>query len=96
MRGRRRRSVAVTVEAVFSVVNVDTSSSVVGILIDSVLHLAKNSVDVNEILLSSCAGHWQVVLLSQGVLARGRTSVDRSGSRLRHVLLGSSHRTVGD
>jgi len=96
VRGRRRRSVAVTVEAVFSVVNVDTSSSVVGILIDSVLHLAKNGVDVNEILLSSRAGHGQVVLLSQGVLARSRTSVDRCGSRLRHVLLGSSHRTVGN
>lgn len=96
MRGRRRRGVAVTVEAVFSVMNVDTSSSVVSILVDGVLHLAKNGVDVNEILLSSRAGHGQVVLLSQGVLARSRTSVDRCGSRLRHVLLGSSHRTVGN
>jgi hypothetical protein len=96
VRGRRRRGVAVTVEAVFSVMNVDTSSSVVSILVDGVLHLAKNGVDVNEILLSSRAGHGQVVLLSQGVLARSRTSVDRCGSRLRHVLLGSSHRTVGN
>lgn len=80
------------------VVNVNASSSMVGILINSVLHLAQEVVNVDEILLSASIGHRQIVLLSQGVLAGGRASVDNGGtSGLRHVmLLRSGHGSVGD
>lgn len=94
MRGRRRRSVAVTVEAI--TVDMNASSSVAGILVDGVLHLAEDVVDVNEILLRAGAGHREVVLLSQRV-AGSRASVHGGrGSWLRHVLLCGGHGAVGD
>lgn len=96
MRARRRGSVAVTVETALRLVDMNTRSSVVSILIDGILHLTENVIDVNEILLGARARHGQVVLLSQRVLAGGMTSVDRSGSMLRHVLLSGSHGTVGN
>jgi hypothetical protein len=96
VRARGRGSVTVTVETALRLVDVNARSSVVSILVDGILHLAENVIDVNEILLGTRARHGQVILLSQRVLARGMTSVDRSGSVLRHVLLSGSHGAVGD
>lgn len=94
MRSRRRRSVAVTVEAL--AVDMNASSSVAGVLVDGVLHLTKDVVDVDEILLRARVGHREIVLLSQGV-ARSRASV-HGGRRswLRHVLLCGGYGAVGD
>jgi hypothetical protein len=96
VRARRRGSVAVTVETALRLVDVNTRSSVVSILVDGILHLTEDVIDVNQILLGARARHGQVLLLSQRVLTRGMTSVDRSGSMLRHVLFSCSHGTVGD
>lgn len=74
----------------------DTSSGMVGILVDCVLHLAEDVIDVDEVLLGASAGHRQVILLGQGVLARRWAGVNRSWGMLGHVLLSSSHRAVGD
>jgi hypothetical protein len=68
----------------------------VGVLIYGVLHLAEDVIDVDEVFLGARAGHGQVILLCEGVLARWWAGVNRSRSRLRHVLLSSSHRAVGD
>jgi hypothetical protein len=94
--GRGRRSVAITVVAAFRVVDVDTGGGMVGVLVDCVLHLAENGIDVDEVLLGASARHRQVILLSQGVLARWWAGVNRSWGVLGHVLLSSSHRAVGD
>lgn len=94
MRSRRRRSVAVAVEAL--AVDVNASSSMAGILVDGVLHLTKDVVDVDEILLRARVGHGEIILLSQGV-AGSRASV-HGGRRswLRHVLFCGGHGAVGD
>jgi hypothetical protein len=67
------------------------------VLVDGILHLAKESVELDEILLGPGVGHGQVVLLSQRVLSWGSGSVnDGRGSVVRHVLLSGGHRSVGD
>lgn len=70
MRSRGRRGVAVTVETTITLVNVNASSSMVGVLIDGVLHFAQDVIDVDEVFLGARAGHGEVILLSEGVLAR--------------------------
>lgn len=67
----RRRAMAETTEMLAAVVNVDTSSSVTSIFINSVLHLSKKIVDLDQILLGSGVGrNGKIVLLSQRVLGR--------------------------
>ena len=53
----RRRCVAVSIVGVFSVVDLDVGSCVVGVLVDGVLHLTEKVVDVNEILLGAGVRH---------------------------------------
>lgn len=79
------------------VVGVNTGSSVAGILVNRVLHLAQKIVEMDEILLCAGVGHGQVVLLSERVLRRCWAAMDHRGCMLlRHVLLRGSHGTVGD
>lgn len=76
--------------------DMNAGSSVAGVLVDGVLHLTKDVVDVDEILLRARVGHGEIVLLSQGV-AGSRASVHGGrGSWLRHVLLCGGHGAVGD
>jgi hypothetical protein len=51
-------------------INVNVGSGVVGILIDTILHLVQDVVDVDQVLLCTCVGHGQIVLLGKRVLAR--------------------------
>jgi hypothetical protein len=76
--------------------DMNAGSSVAGVLVDGVLHLAKDVVDVDEILLRARVGHGEIVLLSQGV-AGSRASV-HGGRRswLGHVLLCGGHGAIGD
>jgi hypothetical protein len=94
---RRRGSASVSVEAVISAVYVNTGSSVAGVVVDGVLHLAQEVVDMDEILLGACVGHGQVVLLSHGVVAGcGSVKNGSRASRLGHILSGWPHGTVGN
>jgi hypothetical protein len=78
-------------------VDLTAGSGVVCILVDGVLHLTEKVVDVNQILLGAGVRHGKIILLSQGVLARGGTSMNnRWTSRLRHVLLRCGHWTIWD
>ena len=88
--------------------NVNSGSSMAGVLIDGILHLTKHVVDLNEVLLGSGIGHGQVVLLSQRVLGHSRDAAAAAAAtttthgvswlrlmlRLRHVLV-SGHCAVG-
>ena len=91
-----RLTVAVAVEAVTAVVDLDAGGGMARVLVDGVLHLAQEVVKLNEVLLGPGAGHRQIVLLRERVLRRGRAAVKhgRRGLmvlRLRHVLLRGSH-----
>lgn len=89
-----------SIVAFAAAMNVNTSSSMAGVLIDGILHLTKHVVNLNQVLLGSGIGHGQVVLLSQRVLGNSRTaaaattSTAHAVSWLRHVLF-SGHWAVG-
>jgi len=68
----------------------------VGILIDGVLHLAKQVVELNKVLLRSGVGHWQIILLSKRVLRWRRAVMNHYRCWLRHVLFRSRHGTIGN
>lgn len=97
MSRRGRGSASVSVKTVISVVYVNTSSGVVSVVVNGVLHLAQEVIDVDEILLSASVGHGQVVLLRERVVT-GLGSVKNSSraSRLGHILCGRAHGTVGN
>lgn len=81
---------------IIAVVDLDTGSGVVGVLVDGVLHLAEEIVDLDEVLLGpGVGGHGQVVLLGQGVLGRRRAGVGNRGG-LGHVVLGGRHGAARD
>lgn len=87
-------------KVVTAMVNVDIGSGVVGVFIDGLLHLAKQIIDLDQILVGpGIGGHGQIVLLRQGILGWRRTSVGmgHGGSRLGQILLGGRHgTTAGD
>jgi hypothetical protein len=96
---RGRRAMAETTEMLAAVVNVDTSSSVASIFINSVLHLSKKIVDLDQILLGSGVGcNGKIVLLSQRVLGRRRTSLRHgwTGWLGQIALRSSSHWAAGN
>jgi hypothetical protein len=84
---------------IVAIVNMYAGSSMLGILVDGILHLAEEIVNMDKILMGAGARHRQVVLLSQRVVSNGRntgTHAARDVRRLGHVMIGSSHGTLGD
>lgn len=106
MVSRGRWAVTVASIVALAAMNVNSGSSMAGVLIDGILHLTKHVVDLNEVLLGSGIGHGQVVLLSQRVLGHSRDAAAAAAAtthgvswlrlmlRLRHVLV-SGHCAVG-
>lgn len=57
-----------TAKLVVAAVNLDACCGLVGVVVDGVLHLAKEVVDLNKILLcTGVCGHGKIVLLGEGV-----------------------------
>lgn len=85
---RRRRAVTESAELVMTIVNLDSSGGVAGVVVDGVLHLSEKVVDLDKVLLCPGVGrHGEVVLLRKRVGTRTVTH----GHRLRSVALSRRH-----
>lgn len=93
--GRGRGSAAIG-ETALGIMDVNTSSSMGGILINRVLHLAEEIVDLDEVLVRAGIRDGEIVLLGEGVVRWSRSGVDSWPSLLRNVLLCGSHGAGGD
>lgn len=88
-----RGAVTETAKLIVTAVNLDAGCGLVGVVIDGILHLPKEVVDLNKILLCACIrGHGEVVLLCKRVGSRAVTH----GYGLGSVTLGGSHGSLWD